>query len=148
MSRDGLLTLVFCVAAVVPPRGHAARSTQQRSCRPLPAARGATFSFGNEAGNLRPARTDVYADGSVSTGAPRLTPALVADLARQARSGGFWALHPAPITRPPRNPDAARRFVIVRLTCGTHRAEYAGDAPAAFAALFSRLDSATTVRGP
>ena len=146
MLRNGLLALVLAVAVVVPSRRHAARSTQQPSCRPLPAARGATFSFGNEAGNLRPARTDVYADGRVSTGARRLTPAVVAELARQARSGGFWALHPAPITRPPRNPDAARRFIVVRLTCGTRRTEYAGDAPPAFAALFARLDSATAAR--
>ena len=128
--------------------GHGARSTRQPSCRPLPAARGATFSFGNDGGNLRPARTDVYADGRVSTGTSRLTRAAVAELAHQARSAGFWALHPAPITRPPRNPDAARHFIVVRLTCGTRRAEYAGDAPPAFAALFARLDSVTSRRGP
>ena len=120
-------------------------------CALLPAARGATISFGNTGGNLRPDSVDVRADGRVTLGGgragPTLDPAAVAGLVRLARTGGFWQLHAAPITRPPRNPDAARQLIVVRLTCGTHRAVYAAtEAPAPFAELYALLSSVTGAR--
>ena len=130
----------------------AALSAQARSsCAPLPAARGATISFGNSGGNLRPDSVDVRADGRVTLAGgragPTLDPAAVAGLARLARTGGFWQLTPAPITRPPRIPDAARQLIVVRLTCGTHRAVYPGtDAPPAFAELYALLVAVTGAR--
>ena len=137
---------VLCAACCALTLGSApAARAQHAACAPIAASRGAAFAFGSEGGNLRPGRVEIFADGRVTTDdtshTPRLTPTVVAQLARQARTGGFWSLHAPPITRPPHNPDAARHFVLVRLTCGTRRAEYAGDAPAAFTRLLARLDS-------
>jgi len=139
---------VLCVTCCALAFGPApAACAQHAACTPVPAARGATFAFGTEGGNLRPRRVEIFADGRVTAEdagptTQRLTPNAVAALARQARAGGFWALRAPAITRPPRNPDVARRFIVADLTCGTHRAEYAGDAPAAFTRLLARLDSA------
>jgi hypothetical protein len=156
MPSVRVTSLVLCLAAAAAPGVLAAQTRaavpNASSCAPLPAARGATISFGNAGGNLRPDSTDVRSDGRVALAGgragPALAPAAVAGLARLARTGGFWQLNPAPITRPTRNPDAARRLIVVRLTCGTHRAVYPGtEAPAAFAELYALL-TAVTGTGP
>ena len=122
------------------------------ACAPVAASRGPTITFGHRGGSLRPRTVSIGADGVVRAGADSATDSVtvidalgVAALARLARTGGFWSLRPAPVTRPPRNPDAARAFIAVRLTCGSHRAEYVmGErTPAAFRELDALLAQVT-----
>ena len=117
-------------------------------CLPVPASRGPAITFGHEGGNLRPRTFTVTADGTIRSGGATaasdsmaaIAPAAVRALARLARGGGFWTVPSPRIVRPPANPDAAREFIEVKLTCGSHRAEYVADgAPAAFADLFALL---------
>lgn len=128
---------------------------QSRRCTPVPAERGATIAFGRVGGNIRPRSFAIYADGRItvaSVDATRdsvavISVAAVEALARLARSGGFWELVPPIVRRPPRNPDAAREFVEVTLTCGRKRAEYvAGAEPAAFSEYLALL--AALARSP
>lgn len=81
-------------------------------------------------------------DGTASDSLKTIPAAAVAGLARLAARGGFWGLRSPPIRRPPNHPDAAREFISVTLTCGTHRAQYvAGAGPAAFAELLALLSA-------
>ena len=107
--------------------------------------------FGREGGNIRPATTSLYADGRVERGgltdsAATVAPDAVAGLARLARVGGFWTLHVPATRRPPRNPDVARQFVEVHLTCGSHRVETAGDVPASMRQLLALLVAVAPLR--
>jgi len=53
-----------------------------------------------------------------------------------------------PITQPTRNPDVAREYIDVWLSCGHRRWLYPADeAPAAFDALWRRLDSLGALAG-
>ena len=65
----------------------------------------------------------------------------MAAIARLARVGGFWELRSPAVHRPPSNPDSARQFVEVVLTCGRHRAEFVsgGVEPEAFSELLTLL---------
>lgn len=125
-------------------------ATAQAPCAPRITARGATFFFGNEGGNLKRSGTRVWADGSIQTGAGPRTAAdraladSVVALARLARQSAFWTTTARPITKPTRNPDMARHFVEVHLRCGTKGALYPADSePAAFHELFERLGAIT-----
>jgi hypothetical protein len=161
------MTLARCLPAVVVLSMAQAGAEGQRAtpatagagrCAPIAAARGAANTFGHEGGSLRPRTIANAADGRVRAGGDSasdsltaIAPAAVAALARLARTGGFWTLRPPPVRRPPRNPDAARRYIAVALTCGTHRVEYVmGDpVPAAFTefeALLGALAGATPGR--
>ena len=124
-------------------------------CAPVTADRGAAFTFGRVGGNIRPRSFSVYADGriTVATGdaardsVDTIPAAAVAGLARLARSGGFWELRPSAVRRTPRNPDFAREFIEVTLTCGRKRAEFASDAePVAFSELFALLSAVARSR--
>lgn len=124
-------------------------------CAPVPVERGATITFGREGGNIRPRSFSIYADGLITAASgdasrdsiAEISTAAVAALARLARIGGFWKLLPPVIRRPTRNPDAAREFVEVALSCGRKRAEYAsGAAPAAFSEYLALL--AAVARSP
>lgn len=128
---------------------------QSRRCVPVPVERGATVTFGRVGGNIRPRSFAIYADGRITVASADSTRdsiavisvAAVAALARLARSGGFWELRPPTIRRPSRNPDAAREFVEVTLTCGRKRAEYvAGAEPAVFSEYLALL--AAVARAP
>jgi hypothetical protein len=119
------------------------------ACTPIPAAQGAAITFGHEGGSLRPRTVTIAADGRVRAGSDTasdslttIPPAAVAALARLARSGGFWTLRPPSVRRPPRNPDAARTFIAVALTCGARRAEYVMGEP--IPALFVELEALLT----
>jgi len=135
--------------------GSTVPAAQQRPrCAPIPAERGATITFGREGGNIRPRSYAIFADGRVTAGvgdAARdsvgtIPAAAVAALARLARSGGFWELRSPAVRRPPGNPDAAREFIGVTLTCGAHRVEFvAGAEPAAFVELFALLSAVARV---
>lgn len=128
---------------------------------PIPAESGATITFGREGGSIRPRSFAIAADGRIRAGnaapaapaAPApdsvatIPPGAVEALVRLARTGGFWDLRSRTIRRPPANPDAAREFISVSLTCGTHRAEFvSGGAPPVFAEFFALL--ATLARSP
>ena len=126
-----------------------------RNCAPVPVERGAAITFGRESGNIRPRSFAIYADGRIAIASVNSTrdsvavisAAAVSALARLARTGGFWELTPPIIRRPPRNPDAAREFVEVALTCGKKRAEYvAGAGPPAFSEYLALL--AAVARAP
>ena len=114
--------------------------------------RGAAIIFGHEGGLLRPRTVAIAADGLVRAGSDTandslkvIPPAAVAALATLARTGGFWVIKAPPSRRPPRNPDAARSFIEVTLTCGSRRAEYVmGEPmPAAFTDLEALLMALT-----
>ena len=105
-------------------------------CEPIAAERGATITFGHAGGSLRPRTITIAADGRIRAGGASATdsvatipPPAVAALATLAHEGGFWALSSPPVRRPPRNPDAARAFIEVALSCGTHRVEYVTGEP-------------------
>jgi hypothetical protein len=69
----------------------------------------------------------------------RVSPDVVAGLARLAWTGGFATL-PARPARPSWNKDAAHEFIEIRSACGQHRVEWAGDgAPRAFRELWALL---------
>ena len=144
--------VVLCVLVLLLPALLAAQASTAVSCAPVAAARGATFAFGHEGGTLRPHAVSISASGLVLAGTDAATdsvnliaPAAVAALATLARTGGFWTLRPRPVRSPPRNPDAARAYIAVTLTCGSHRAEYvAGERePAAFTQLMALLAQVT-----
>ena len=106
-------------------------------------------------GNIRPRSFAIDASGRITVASVDSTrdsvttipTAAVAALGQLARTGGFWELTPPMIRRPTRNPDAAREFIEVTLTCGRKRAEYAaGAAPAAFSEYLALLDA--VVRSP
>ena len=157
-TRCAAAGLALAAAATGAAGQSGSGGTTAPSCAPIPAARGATITFGHEGGSLRPRTVTIGADGRVRAGADSATdslttipPAAVAALARLARTGGFWTLHPPPVRRPPRNPDAARTFIAVRLTCGTHRAEYVMGEPmpptfAEFDALLATVTGASPGR--
>jgi hypothetical protein len=149
-SRCG--PVVFCVLVWLLPALLAAQAPAVASCAPVAATRGVTFAFGHEGGTLRPRAVSISANGLVRVGTDAATdsvnviaPAAVAALATLARTGGFWTLRPRPVRSPPRNPDAARAYISVTLTCGSHRADYvAGDRePAAFTQLKALLAQVT-----
>ena len=124
---------------------------QSRTCAPRAATRGPAFVFGREGGNIRPAASAIYADGRVTRGdstdsTATVSPDAVAGLARLARLGGFWTLRVPATRRPPRNPDVARRYVEVHLTCGSHRVETAGDVPTAMRQLLALLEALAPLR--
>ncbi len=148
-AAAGIALALGTTAAAGQPRNASAPALP---CAPIPAARGVTITFGHEGGLLRPRTVTIDADGRARAGSDTATdslttiaPAAVAALARLARTGGFWALRPPPVRRPPRNPDAARTFIAVALTCGTRRAEYVmGEPmPTAFAELDALLAAVT-----
>ncbi len=106
------------------------------ACEPIAAERGATITFGHEGGSLRPRTITIAADGRIRAGGASATdsvaaipPAAVTALATLAHEGGFWTLSSPPVRRPPRNPDAARTFIEVTLSCGAHRVEYVTGEP-------------------
>lgn len=110
-------------------------------CRPIPVVGGATVKFGRAGGNILPRSLEVYANGGITVAAgdsmrdsvATIPADAVAALARLARTGGFWALRAPAVRRPIRNPDFAREYIEVTLTCGRKRAEYvAGAEPAVF----------------
>jgi hypothetical protein len=149
-SRCG--PVVPCVLALLLPTLLAAQAPAVASCAPVAATREVTFAFGHEGGNLRPRSVSISANGLVRVGTDAATdsvtliaPAAVAALATLARTGGFWTLRLRPVRSPPRNPDAARAYIAVTLTCGSHRAEYvAGERePAPFTQLMALLAQVT-----
>jgi hypothetical protein len=152
----GISLAAPCLAAQAGERG-AAGSTARKpaACAPIPAERGATITFGREGGNIRPRSWTIAADGRI--GGDTLVPTrdsiapipadAVAALARFARTGGFWELRSRRVRRPPANPDAAREFIAVSLTCGAHRVEFVpDDAPRTFTEFFALLSSVTRAR--
>lgn len=139
-------TAVTLPAALAPAQG--ARPIAATSCAPRAAAHGPVFIFGNEGGNLQRSATKLWADGSIQivparrTGADAALADSVRALARLARQSSFWTTTPPRITRPTRNPDVAREYLAVHLTCGVKRSLYPADAePAPFHALLARLAS-------
>lgn len=130
----GVATLAFVSVSAAATRPSAP------ACAPRAAARGPTFVFGREGGNIRPSQTALYADGRVARGDA------VAGLARLARVGGFWTLVVPAIRRPTRNPDAARQYVEVHLTCRSHRVEAAGELPTAMRQLVALLEAVAPAR--
>ena len=144
----GAVALLLQAAAPVAFPGGAQRAAQAPACKPIPIDHGPAITFGREGGNIRPRSFAIWSDGRITpadSAAVRdtisaIAPAAVAALARLARTGGFWALAPRAIRRPTRNPDAARDFIDVQLTCGRHRVEYIGGrGPPAFAELLALL---------
>jgi hypothetical protein len=124
------------------------------ACTPISVNRGAAITFGHEGGTLRPHVVAIGADGVIRAGSDSASDsvatvpaAAVAALARLARTGGFWTLRGSVIRRPTPNPDAARTFIAVALSCGSRRVEYVtGEpVPAAFTELQALL---TLIAGP
>lgn len=154
IRRAGVVGVVGAAAAVAVAATNAgamARPASVQPCAPRAASRGPTFVFGREGGNIRPASTALYADGRVSRGdstdsSAAVSPDAVAGLARLARLGGFWTLRVPAVHRPPRNPDAARQYVEVHLTCGSHRVETAGGAPPPMRQLLALLQAVAPLR--
>lgn len=141
----GVATLAFVSVSAAATRPSAP------ACAPRAAARGPTFVFGREGGNIRPSQTALYADGRVARGdavdsIASVSPDAVAGLARLARVGGFWTLVVPAIRRPTRNPDAARQYVEVHLTCRSHRVEAAGELPTAMRQLVALLEAVAPAR--
>ncbi|MEA3247932.1 MAG: hypothetical protein U9Q74_17425 [Gemmatimonadota bacterium] len=139
------LAVVVSLAAVTAQAG-GQRPPGAQACRPIAASRDPVVRFGLEGGSLRPRMVAIYPSGLVRAGIAEpsdsvgsIDATVVAALATFARSSGFWALRPPVIRRPPANPDAARRFIAVTLTCGAHRVEYVSGTPAA--AVFDEFDA-------
>jgi hypothetical protein len=146
------LAMIIAAIAASPARAQSdarpgTRSSASISCAPLASSRGPTFVWGNEAGTLRPRRLRLWADGSLDdTHARTRGRAEIADsvraLATEARRSAFWTTVSPPITHPTHNPDLAREYVAVALTCGHRRSLYPVDAePPAFSALLRRLNA-------
>lgn len=146
------LAMIIAVIAACPARAQSSarpdrRSSRSISCAPIPSSEGPTFVWGNEAGTLRPRRLRLWADGSLEDAGVRTRRrAEIADsvraLATEARRSAFWTTVSPPITHPTHNPDLAREYIAVALTCGHRRSLYPVDAePATFSALVRRLNA-------
>jgi len=124
------------------------------ACTPRQPGHGPVFVRGNEAGTLRPSTIAFWADGSMRATAHARTAAnrAIADsvrmIAGDVRRSPLWTTVAPPITRPTRNPDIAREYVEVSLSCGRRRWLYPADAmPAVFDALSRRLDALAGLAG-
>jgi hypothetical protein len=142
------------LAPVVVGAQRSAPATPAASCAPRQTGSGPAFVRGNQGGTLRPHAVRLWADGSVRTGAHARTTAnqAIADsvraIATDVRHSALWGTIAPPITRPTRNPDVAREYIEVSLTCGHRRWLYPADeTPAAFDALSRRLDALARLAG-
>jgi hypothetical protein len=136
------------IAPAVLGAQRSAPASPEPACAPTQAARRPVLVWGHEAGTLRPASITLWADGSMRDAAHARTPAnrAIADsirvIASDVRRSALWATVAPPVTRPTRNPDVAREYIEVSLSCGRRRWLYPADeAPAAFDALSRRLDA-------
>lgn len=144
-----LSVLVGLTSAAIPSALAQAGPVTRRTCAPIAGARAPTFTFGNHSGLLRPQTTTIGADGTVKTGGDtasdtigRIPAASVAALAGRAATRGLLTVLMPAIRPPLRNPDAARQFIRLRLSCGTRTLEYLEDAaPPVVLAFRATLDS-------